>query len=448
LSTNNFSGSATEEEEALAVEEAEAEVERALGSPAPGSAKSLSLGMAPKSVTLLKKAEESAQKYENTPGVAMESTPFSSTAPLAFSPQFLGLKEGIELVAKSLQYVCREESIMREYMLTEQGLLVRHLDSTLVGLLRYRTEVAHLNNSKSYLTNQIDDLQRKLDTKSSLEEKATVQSRDLENKLTELSGDYALAKDSIKHFDMEKMSLKVMFDKTKADALLLTEKLEESKRENVTLCEQSEKFVSDMLAAQSEAREIVQKLCIVEAERDELKKQFITNAHMPVTSQFTERKYNLPPNSSRVFIPSRSSGSIVPGEPTIETSCGADSPGNGPFSPVSSRYTPRSNLASRMNTAESLSPRPPENDATVVPPGITAFVDSFSLSAGAEPGASVGVSQSPMHKRGGGSNPSLENLSSNSPMVYASTNRVSSNSGSISGVHTSAYKTPLSAKYI
>lgn len=452
LSSNNLSGSATEEEEAAAIEEAAASSERAANSF--GGARSLSTGMAPRSASLLKKADESAQKYENTPGVAMDSTPFVSSAPLAFSPQFLGVKEGLELVYKSLQYVCREENIMREYMLTEQGLLVKHLDATLVGLLKYRTEVAHLHSSKTYLTDQIDDLQRKVETKAEAEEKATRTAREVEGRMTEMSGDYALAKESIKHFDIEKASMKILLDKTKADAQLLSEKLEASKRENTSLCEQSEKFVSDMLAAQAETRDIVQKLCIVEAERDELKKQFITNAHLPVTSQFTDKKYNLPPNSSRVFVPSRSSSILS------NSSGDMNSPGGGlmvdmgsatpressmPFSPAGSSYSPRA----QYSNSRGVSP-PVEHDPTVVPPGIAAFVDSYSLNSG-----TTSSLQSPLYKRSSGSSLSVENLHENtrtstsgSSAVFASANRISSNSGTITGVHTSGYKTPLSAKYM
>lgn len=480
LSINNFSGSVTEEEQALAIEEVEASTERVIGTAGGGVDTSFGIGagimsmgatgMVPKSASLLKKAEESALKYENAPGVAIDSssTPFVSTAPLAFSPQFLGVKEGIELITRSLQYVCREESIIREFLMTEQNALVKHLDNTLVGLMRYRTEVAHLNTSKTYLTDQIDNLQRKVDIKTCQEEKATLASRELESKLAEMSGEHALAKESIRHFDMDKMSLKILLDKSKQDAAVLTEKLEERQRENESLCEQSEKFVSNMLDAQTEARELVQKLCIVEAERDELKKQFITNAHLPVTSQFTDTRYNLPPNSNRIFVPSRSISSTSggggrngngSGSVMIDTSTPRDRE-----SPVmyqnSPDYTPRAARSPNASILQSpMASSSAENDVTAIPPGISAFVNSFSGSAHGR-----GSLQSPMYKTsvdGIGSNSysnlSLENMTVNTPghgtpgpaaKVFTSSNRITNNSGTISGVHTSSYKTPLSAKYM
>ena len=403
LASNNLSSRVTDDE----VEDSDNMDRNRSDSPLKQSAAS---GLSTKTISLLKKNEESSLKYSlpsvfdgssvigsptnstnnssNNNRLSSPTKPRTNPAPIVLnhSAQFLGLKEGIELVMKTLQYTYREEFIVRQYLTAEQKRLMKLLGDSLRGLSNYHSEVMELSESKSSMRAQIAELFNKCDGYISQEESAIEKIRQLENQLIEVNGQYSLAKESIKLLEAERANTKLLMEKNKSDVSILNEKLTKLQEEHSSMCSQCEKCVDEMLAAQKESQLLQQKYCVVEAERDELKLQYIINPRQAATSLQNQQSM-----SQRYAVPLKRHYAGERISKAMNSVLESNEDGNSSFLQSALSADGMTNHSGRRfsapnvltaNSSAQLPMSPPRNSAaTPVPPGITLIVDAIAGSS-------------------------------------------------------------------
>ena len=254
---------------------------------APVSTNFSSGNVVPRSAALLKNAEDSSGKYNHVLGSLGLSGQDSNsvTSPtavmLSSSPQFLGIKQGLELVTKLLQIDIKEESCIRNYFTNEQKRLLKCVVDAVTALTRFKSELDDSNENKEYVASEMHDLHEEHEKWQSREEKFVEQLRQLEKENVEIQSDNNSG--MIKNLEDDKAGLKLLLDKSKADMAVVHENYDQLKQNHNELSEHSDKCVDEMVAARREFGVMQQNYAIIEAERDELVEQFITNPRSSVS---------------------------------------------------------------------------------------------------------------------------------------------------------------------
>lgn len=246
-------------------------------------------GVVPRSATLLKNAKDTTSMYNHVLGslglTGQDSNSVTSPTAviLSSSPQFLGIKQGLELVTKLLLFDIREEACIRNYFSSEQKRLLKCVVSAATALTRFKSDLDDSNENQEYIASELHKLHEEHEKWQDREEKLMERMRQLEKENLDIESDRNNCKSVITNLEDDKAGLKLLLEKSKADMAAIRENYDELKQHQNELSEHSEKCVEEMVAARREYGIIQQNYAVLEAERDELIEQFIKNPRSSIS---------------------------------------------------------------------------------------------------------------------------------------------------------------------